>query len=345
MEFDYKKFLKEYEGPDVRIMEVCGTHTAEISHCGIPSMLSPRIHLVSGPGCPVCVTVTAYIDRLIELCESPQNVIVTFGDMLRVTGESRSLNDVKAQGGQIRMVYSPLDMLKMADEDKTKTFIFAAVGFETTTPIYAMLVEEAIKSGITNIKLLTSLKTMPAAIDWVCKNQSGIDGFLAPGHVSTITGSRIFENLSEKYKIPFAVAGFTGPLILEGLAALVKSKGHSRVMNLYPTAVTRNGNEKAQSVISKYFLPCDATWRGFGIIPDSGMLLREEYGRFDAGSKELTTDQAHNPKCRCAQVLTGSINPTQCPLFGKECTPQAQQGACMVSSEGSCYNYYINSRF
>jgi len=344
MEQDYKKFLQEYDGPPVNIMEVCGTHTAEISHCGIPSMLSPRIHLVSGPGCPVCVTVTAYIDKLIELSRSPQNVIVTFGDMIRVTGKSQSLNDAKAEGAQVRMVYSPLDVLKIAASDSAKTFIFAAVGFETTTPVYAMLLEEAIQSGLTNIKLLTSLKTMPAAIRWVCEKQGGIDGFLAPGHVSTITGSRIYDDLAEKYRIPFAVAGFTGPLILEALAALVKLRGTGRVVNCYPSAVTWKGNEKAQRAVDRFFTPCDAAWRGFGIIKDSGMLLREEYQHFNAGSGEETVDEAHNPKCRCAKVLTGAINPTQCPLFGVECTPSSQQGACMVSSEGSCYNYYINKR-
>lgn len=344
MALDCTRFLKEYDGPMVNIMEVCGTHTAEISHSGIPSMLSPNIRLVSGPGCPVCVTVTAYIDRLIELARSPQHVVVTFGDMIRVTGNNQSLYDVKALGAQVRMVYSPLDMLKMAAEEKTKTFVFAAVGFETTTPVYAMLLEEAVRGNLTNIRLLTSLKTMPAAIGWVCENQGGVDGFLAPGHVSAITGSRIYEEISIKYHIPFAVAGFTGPLILDALAALVNLKGQGRVVNCYPAAVTREGNKLAQMATDKYFAPCDAAWRGFGIIQDSGMILREEYRHFDAGSADMTADQAHNPKCRCAQVLTGSIQPNQCPLFGRECTPSSQQGACMVSSEGSCYNYFINKR-
>ena len=221
---DYKQFLVEYDGPPVKLMEVCGTHTAEISRCGIASLLSPHIHLISGPGCPVCVTVTAYLDKLIELSLEPQNVIVTFGDMLRVTGKSQSLNDVKALGGQVQMVYSPLETLKLAAADKTKTYIFAAIGFETTTPVYALLLEEAIRNGIHNIKLLTSLKTMPPVIDWVCEKQGGVDGFLAPGHVSTITGSGIFDALAEKYHIPFAVAGFEGEQILSAIYALVKCR-------------------------------------------------------------------------------------------------------------------------
>lgn len=341
---DIKQFLHDYDGPAMNIMEVCGTHTAEIAHCGIPSLLSPQIHLISGPGCPVCVTVTAYVDRLIELSEQPENVICSFGDMLRVTGSSRNLNDVKALGGQVKMVYSPLDTLELAKAQPDKTFIFAAVGFETTTPVYAMLLREAEESGISNIKILTSLKTMPPVIEWVCQKQGGIDGFLAPGHVSTITGSHIFNALAEEFSIPFAVSGFKGEEILASIYALVKSRGQGRVMNLYRSVVTEEGNTVAQRAVEKYFTPCDAAWRGMGVIPHSGMTLREEYKRYDAGSDNLTDDHAHNPKCCCAQVLTGAIKPTQCPLFGRECTPQSQQGACMVSTEGSCYNYYVNKR-
>lgn len=341
---DYKSFLLRYDGPPVNLMEVCGTHTAEISRNGITGLLSPNIRLISGPGCPVCVTVTAYIDKLIQLSMEPDTVVVSFGDMLHVAGSEYSLSAAKALGGQVRMVYSPLEVLLLAAADKTKTFVFAAVGFETTSPVYAMLLEEAIRSGLTNIRLLASLKTMPPVIDWVCRQQGGIDGFLAPGHVSTITGSDLFIPLAEKYAIPFAVAGFEGEQILAAIYALVKCRGQGRVLNLYPSAVTHRGNETAQRVVNKYFAPCSAAWRGMGIIERSGMQLREEYNRFDAGSSELLNDHAHNPKCRCAQVLTGAIKPTQCPLFGRECTPQSQQGACMVSTEGSCYNYYINRR-
>ena len=308
---DLRDFLKEYDGPPVSLMEVCGTHTAEISHCGIPSMLSPDIRLISGPGCPVCVTVTAYIDKLLELSRDSRNVIVTFGDMLRVTGKSQSLNAAKAMGAQVRMVYSPMDTLKLAAADKSRTFIFAAVGFETTTPVYAMLLEEAIKNGIHNIKLLTSLKTMPPVIGWVCEKQGGIDGFIAPGHVSVITGSDSYQALAEKYRIPFAVAGFQGEQILAAIYALVKCRGQGKVMNLYPSVVTARGNETAQRAVQKYFVPCDAAWRGMGIIKNSGVALREEYLAFDAGSRTLIDDHVHNPRCRCAQVLTGSIKPTQ----------------------------------
>lgn len=325
-------------------MEVCGTHTAEISRNGIPSMLSPSIRLISGPGCPVCVTVTAYIDRLLELAKDSRNVIVTFGDMLRVAGASQSLNDVRAAGAAVRMVYSPMDMLKLAREDPFRTYIFAAAGFETTTPVYAMLLEEAIRNSISNIKLLTALKTMPPVIRWVCDKQGGVDGFIAPGHVSVITGSDCYKALAAQYRIPFAVAGFHGEQLLAAIFALVKCRGQGRVMNLYPSVVTAKGNEAAQRAVHRYFMPCDVAWRGMGVIKGSGIKLRPEFESFDAGSDHLTFDQVRNPDCRCAQVLTGLIAPTKCPLFGKSCTPYAQQGACMVSAEGSCYQYYVNKR-
>jgi hydrogenase expression/formation protein HypD len=341
---DFKRYLREYDGPPVRLMEVCGTHTAQISRCGIASMLSPKIRLVSGPGCPVCVTVTSYVDRLVELSLKPGTAVVSFGDMLRVRGTSMSLNDAKAEGGSVRMVYSPLDALKLAREDPSTEYVFAAVGFETTAPVYAMLLDEAVLSGVTNLKILTSLKTMPPVIDTICAKQGGVDGFLAPGHVSVITGSDIFLPLAEKYGIPFVVAGFEGEQILAAVYALVKLRGKGTAMNLYPSAVTAKGNETAQESVRKYFEPCDAAWRGIGLIRGSGIALRKEYARFDAGGAELTGDAGFEPGCSCAEVLTGALSPLECPLFGKVCTPENPRGACMVSTEGSCFHYYVNRR-
>jgi hydrogenase expression/formation protein HypD len=281
---------------------------------------------------------------LIELSKDPSNVIVTFGDMLHVTGSRQSLSDAKTDGADIEMVYSPDEMIAMAKLNPARTYIFAAVGFETTTPVYAMIIKEAIKSNIENIRILTSLKTMPEAINWVCENHGEIDGFIAPGHVSTITGSRLYEEIATKYNMPFAISGFTGSQILAAIASLVLHRRQDKVINLYNTFVTENGNETAQHIVNKYFEPGDATWRGFGKIKNSGMYLREEYEKYDAGSKNLSSDDSHNPKCRCAQVLTGEINPNQCPLFGRECTPSSQQGACMVSREGTCFHYFVNKR-
>jgi len=343
---DYRTFLKEYDGPAIRIMEVCGTHTASIAHNGITSLISSKIRLISGPGCPVCVTVTEYIDRLVELSLEPDKVVVTFSDMIRVPGSRQSLQDVRSEGGQVRMVYSPLDIIGLAAAEPDKTFIFAAIGFETTTAVYAALMDGIVCAGIENVMLLTSLKTMPLVIDWVCSMQGGIDGFLAPGHVSVITGYELFEPLSEKYHVPFAVAGFEGEQILIALYALVKmiSKGESRVMNMYPAAVTADGNKTARLMIDKYFEPCDAAWRGMGIIPRSGVMLKEKYRLYDAGSRDLFSDHSHHPGCRCAQIITGAQKPAECPLFGTSCTPDKPQGACMVSTEGSCYSYFVNRR-
>ena len=341
---DIIRFLREYNGPSMRLMEVCGTHTAEISHSGIPRMLSKQIKLISGPGCPVCVTVTDYIDKLVELSKTPDTVVASFGDLLRVPGSRESLSDAKGDGARVHMLYSPMDLLTLAKEHPETRYVFAAVGFETTAPAYALLISQALEQGIDNLQVLTSLKTMPPVIDWVCKNAGNIDGFLAPGHVSVVTGSKIFENLSEKYKIPFVVAGFEPQQLMDAIYALVKRRGKAGVFNLYPSVVTREGNLQAQQLVQKYFEPCDAAWRGMGTLPDSGLVLRKEYARFDAGSRGLNQDHESNPNCRCAEVLMGKISPHGCPLFGRACTPQSPQAACMVSAEGSCFQYLTNHR-
>ena len=335
--------LKNYDGEEVRIMEVCGTHTAAISENGIPSMLSPKIKLISGPGCPVCVTVTAVIDKLVELCMDENTIVLTFGDLIRVKGTSKSLADAKADGGHVRMVYSPMETVKLAKEDPSHTYVFAAIGFETTTPVYAMVLEEAIESDVQNLKLLTSLKTMPEVIRWVVNNGGGIDGFIAPGHVSAITGSEVYEELSQELNLPFVVSGFEGKQLLLTIYALINMKGKPGVKNLYKDVVTKEGNTKAKEVVNKYFEPSDASWRGMGKIKGSGMTLREEYRMYDAGS--LGLDEDHMPAgCSCASVLVGKIKPNECPLFGKVCTPDNAHGACMVSTEGSCYNYFVSGR-
>ncbi len=340
---EIKDKLKNYDGEPLNFMEVCGTHTAAISENGIVNMLSPKIHLISGPGCPVCVTVTAVIDKLTELSLTENTTVLTFGDLIRVKGSQLSLADARAKGGSVEMLYSPMDAIKLALAHKDRNYVFAAIGFETTTPVYAMVLEEAIKNDVKNLKLLTSLKTMPEVIRWVCKNTKNVDGFLAPGHVSAVTGSALFEELSNETGLPFAVAGFEGAQLLTAVYALVGMKGHSGMKNLYKSVVTYEGNVEAQKAALKYFEPCDASWRGMGMIPGSGMRLRAEYAAFDAGSYGL--DEDHMPKgCSCAKVLTGEISPDECPLFGKMCTPEDAHGACMVSTEGSCYNYYISGR-
>ncbi len=338
-----KEKLKNYAGEPLNFMEVCGTHTAAISENGIVNMLSPKIHLISGPGCPVCVTVTAVIDKLVDLSMEDNTTVLTFGDLIRVRGSKHSLSDARAMGGSVQMLYSPMDAVRMAIDHRDKKFIFAAIGFETTTPVYAMVLKEAIEAGVHNLKLLTSLKTMPQVIRWVCKNTGNVDGFLAPGHVSVITGADLFEELSNETGLPFVIAGFEGRQLLAAVYALVGMRGRPGMKNLYKSAVTGVGNTDAQKEVLKYFEPCDASWRGMGKIPGSGMCLREEYRSFDAGSIGLDEDHMP-PGCSCAKVLTGEISPDECPLFGKGCTPEDAHGACMVSTEGSCYNYYISGR-
>ncbi len=333
--------LREYNGRRLRLMEICGTHTAEIRKNGIPSILSDRIGLVTGPGCPVCVTVTGYIDKLISLSMDPQNVIITFGDLIRVPGSSGSLMNAKAEGGDIRYVYSPMDMLSLAEADRERTYIFAAVGFETTAPSYAALLDRALDEGITNIRLLTSLKTMPQVIRTVAAD-GDIDGFLAPGHVAVITGSKEYEELAEGLRIPFAISGFKGEELIASIYALVRmaETGKTKCINLYPQVVEINGNEMAKKSVAKYFAKGNAAWRGMGILEDSGLYLREEYTGFDAGSMGIYEDTRISG-CRCKDVITGKITPAECGSFAKQCTPEHPVGACMVSHEGACFNYYL----
>ncbi|MBQ9155757.1 MAG: hydrogenase formation protein HypD [Eubacterium sp.] len=339
-----KEFLKSYDGPPMRIMEVCGSHTGAIAKEGIYSLLSPSIKLLSGPGCPVCVTPTAYIDRLIELSLEPSTCVVTFGDLLRVPGSRSSLSQMKGEGARVEMVYSPMDTIKLARQEPDTRFIFAAVGFETTTPVYAVMLDQILEEHIPNVRLLTALKNMPEVIDSLLSQNASLDGFLAPGHVSVVTGSHVFLPLAEKYQVPFGVAGFSGEEILLALYGIVKARGQGRVMNFYPSVVSAQGNREAQKMVDRYFEKADAAWRGLGLVPGSGRILRPEYAAYDAGSRELTEDHKKNPACCCDQVLMGKMSPTSCPLFGKACTPLKPQGACMVSREGNCFSYFVNHR-
>jgi len=344
MSVDYRTFLREYDGKPIRIMEVCGTHTRAIAHEGIRGLLSPKISLLSGPGCPVCVTVTQYIDTLITISKVPGTTVVTFGDMIRVPGSTQSLSEARADGAKVEMVYAPYDMIRLAKEHPSEKYVFAAVGFETTAAVYADLLGEIIASEITQITFLTSLKIMPPVLEFVCKTNSVIDGFLAPGHVAVITGSDVFTPLAEKYHLPFAVSGFSGEEILLAIYALVKmiTRQEARVMNVYPSVVTPRGNISAQSEVDRYFEKTDAAWRGMGIIAESGLTFRGEYKRYDAGSFGLYEDVGTHLSCQCGLVITGKKSPEDCPLFGRLCVPERPQGACMVSSEGSCCSHYMN---
>lgn len=340
-----KEELKHYDGEDVQIMEVCGSHTGAIAKNGIPGLLSDHIHLLSGPGCPVCVTPSSYVDKLLELAMDPKNCIVTFGDLIRVPGSTkRTLSTARGEGARVEMVYSPMDTIEFAEKDPDTTYIFAAVGFETTTPVYALLVDEIIRRDIKNIKLLTAIKTMPEVIRYLMESKAPIDGFLAPGHVSVVTGIHVYEPIAKEFQIPFGVAGFQGEELLTAIYGIVNARGCGKVMNFYPSVVKDDGNPAARALIDQYFEKYDAAWRGMGIVPGSGKILKEEYRDLDAGSLGLDQDHKANPACSCDRVLMGKIRPYDCPLFGKACTPLNPQGACMVSTEGSCFSYFSNHR-
>lgn len=339
-------YLKNYKGPSVRLMEVCGTHTAGIFKSGLRSILPPTIELISGPGCPVCVTPTSYIDKCLFYAGKENHVLATFGDMMKVPGEEGSLSDFKGRGAKVEIMYSPLEIIEKAEAHPETTYVIAAVGFETTAPIYALTLQEAESRGLTNIKLVTALKTVPPALSWICENESGIDGFICPGHVSVIIGTEVYKPLAEKYGLPFYVGGFEAEELVAVIYALVKaleSKGKSAlVKNLYPGAVEPPGNPKALKLIDKYFEPGPAHWRGLGEIPGSGLYLRPEYAHYDGGSRGLDRDKALPEACRCGEVIVGRIHPDQCPMFGKGCSPEHPYGPCMVSAEGACGIWFRN---
>jgi len=278
------EFLSAYDGPALRVMEVCGTHTAAIFKSGIRSFLSPKIRLVSGPGCPVCVTEPSYIDRCIETAMAPGCELVCFGDLMRIPGAGRTLSDAKGAGGRVRMVWSPFDAILLAQREPETTFVVAAIGFETTAPAFALLIEEAVARGVHNLKLVTALKSALAAIDWICAAGEAVDAFLCPGHVSVVTGADAYIPLAESYGKPFVVAGFEGEHLLAAIRAAVEdaSRGCGGVRNFYTEAVSAEGNKRAREATGRYFELGDADWRGLGTVAASGYFLREEFRSYEA---------------------------------------------------------------
>ena len=363
-------YLKSYDGKEIKLMEVCGTHTAAIFKNGIRDLISPKIKLISGPGCPVCVTPTAFIDRCVEYALKPGHELLTFGDMMKVPGTHGSLSENKSSSAgtgnsagsgesarsdssgtnvgrkaRITIMYSPFEAIEKAKADPDTTFVIAAVGFETTAPTYALMLQQAKVQGITNIRLVTALKTAIPALEWICENQADIDGFICPGHVSVITGIHVYDPLAEKYHKPFVVSGFEAEHILIAIYRIVKQieAGEGRTENMYPSAVRENGNAKALAVMDEAFAPGPAMWRGLGIIEGSGLYLNDDYAEYDGGSRDLYEDMELPAECCCGAVITGRINPDQCPMFASgACTPMNPFGPCMVSSEGSCGIWYRN---
>ena len=338
------EIIRNYDGKKLRIMEVCGTHTHEIFRQGIRKMLPENIQLISGPGCPVCVTPVSYIDEAVYLALEKGCLITTFGDLVRVPGIEKSLASARAEGAEIRPVYSPLDALQYTEEHPEKQVVFLSVGFETTTPPSLMAVRKAKEEGLKNFSILTANKTMDNA--YLALKDSA-DAFLYPGHVSTISGTKIYYDLM-KQGISGVVTGFTGPELLTALAVIVKKsqEGKPFFMNCYPRVVTDEGSPAARKLAAEMTDAVDSEWRGIGIIPKSGLQLKPEYADYDARLKyDMPKIEGHaNPACRCGSVLKGEITPEQCPVFGKGCTPEHPVGACMVSGEGACAAFYKYGR-
>ncbi|MCX7789646.1 MAG: hydrogenase formation protein HypD [Chloroflexaceae bacterium] len=360
------KYLDEFRDPEVAarlfeeirrvttrpwaIMEVCGGQTHSIIRNGIDQLLPPEIELIHGPGCPVCVTPLEIIDKALAIAARPEVTFCSFGDMLRVPGSDHDLFRVKSMGGDVRIVYSPLDAVRLAQQRPDREVVFFGIGFETTAPANAMAIVQAERLGLNNFSMLVSHVLVPPAISAIMESpRNRVQAFLAAGHVCSVMGTWQYGPLVERYGVPIVVTGFEPLDILEGIRRAVTQleAGRAELENAYPRAVRPEGNQPAQAVLEQVFEVTDRTWRGIGMIPQSGWRLRERYRRFDAEARfdvgHINT--AESPLCRSGEVLQGLLKPNQCPAFGKQCTPRTPLGATMVSSEGACAAYYQYGRF
>jgi len=337
--------LAESVGRPIQLMEVCGTHTVSIFRSGIRSLLPKNLRLVSGPGCPVCVTAQRHIDAALELSARPGVIITTYGDMVRVPGRLGSLEQRRGEGADVRVVNSTRTALRMAEEQPNQEVVFIAVGFETTAPATAAVVHEAHERHIENFSILTAHKlVVPAMLALLEGGDVPLDGFLCPGHVSVIIGSEAYRPVVDRYNMPCVVAGFEPTGILQALLTLLTQvdQGAARMENAYGLAVNDAGNTVALQLMDQVFEISDAPWRALGVIPKSGLELRSIYKRFDAldrFSLELGED-VDDPSCRCGEVIQGKATPDECRLFGTDCTPMSPVGPCMVSSEGTCSAWF-----
>jgi hydrogenase expression/formation protein HypD len=329
----------------LRLMEVCGTHTVAIFRHGIRTMLPTSITLLSGPGCPVCVTDQADIDAFVDLARRNDVIVATFGDLMRVPGSGSSLQGQSAEGADVRVVYSPLDAVELARRTPDKQVVFLGVGFETTAPTIAAAIMAARQARLANFSVYSAHKTVPAALCALSAGgQLAIDGFLLPGHVSVIIGVEAYRPFFEQYRVPSVVAGFEPADILHAVLQLVRqiAAGRPALANAYTRVVSAQGNVTAKDLLDQVFVPDDARWRGIGMIAGSGLTLRPEYAAFDAVQRfGLNVVPVPEPiGCACGQILTGLKTPPECALFRTRCTPLNPVGPCMVSSEGTCAAYY-----
>jgi len=332
---------------NVTFMEVCGTHTMAVSRSGLRQLLPANVKLISGPGCPVCVTDTSYLDAAIELARRPDVIVTTFGDLVRVPGSESSLERERAAGAAVRVVYSPADALSLAQENPDKQVVFLGVGFETTAPTVAWTIKKAAQDGVMNFSVLCAHKTMPFAMEALLKDKEvKIDGFICPGHVSVITGAQLYQFIPERYGIPCVVCGFEAVDVMKCIAMLLAQIAEERaaVEIEYTRSVNQTGNPAAQQLIAEVFEESDAGWRGIGVIRRSGLAIRKEFSRWDAGKSVTFRESSPHPGCRCGDVLRGVLTPPDCKLFAKACTPTNPLGPCMVSSEGACAAFYRYER-
>ena len=334
---------------NISLMEVCGGHTMSIQRFGLPSLLPGTIRLLSGPGCPVCVSSRKYIDQAIAYSRLPGVIISTYGDLIRVPGSTSTLDREKARGSDIRIVYSLMDALELARKNPDKKFVFLGIGFETTAPASAAAIIGAYHQNIHNFCLFSAHKVMPPAMAALAGEGVKIDGYIAPGHVSTITGISIYSDIAEKYHLGCVIAGFEPVDLMEAILMLVKQieTGDQKVEIQYRRAVRPEGNARAREMLDEAFELRDDWWRGLGVLPASGLGIRGKYAAIDA-EKVLNVEvepTREDKGCICGEILKGLKNPKECKLFAKSCTPQNPAGPCMVSNEGACHAYYRYNRF
>ena len=333
-------------GRSMRFMEVCGTHTVAIFQSGLRSLLPSNIVHLSGPGCPVCVTHEREVGAFLEIARKDSVILATFGDLIRVPGSGGdTLKKARSEGADIRIVYSPLDALRVAEENPDREVVFPGIGFETTAPLSAAVIATARSRGIKNFSILSLHKLVPPALrSLILSETTKIDAFLLPGHVAAVTGPRIFDFLSSEFGKPAAVGGFEPADILLALLEMSKAlkNGAKQTINAYPRAVSEDGNPRARELMREVFSVCDSEWRGLGKIEKSGLRIREKYAEYDAQNKFSISfgESKPLPGCKCGEVLKGVLSPADCPQFGKSCTPASPIGPCMVSTEGSCAARY-----
>ena len=329
----------------LKLMEVCGTHTVEIFRHGVRGVIPKEITLLSGPGCPVCVTSIHDVDMSIAVAKKPGVILVTFGDMMRVPGGKQSLLEARSEGADVRVLYSPMDALKLAQKERDRQVVFFATGFETTSPLIAATVFQAAQLKVPNFSIFSSHKLVPPALKALLDSPDvKVDGFLMPGHVSTIIGKKPYEFVAAQYKKPSVITGFEAAEIIEGILMIVRQVAQKKaeVEIQYRNVVKEEGNPRAVELLNQVFEPTDAYWRGIGVIPGSGLKLRKEYAAFDAEVRfnPVVSNEPEPELCSCGDILRGVKIPTECPLFGSGCTPDSPVGPCMVSTEGSCAAYY-----